>query len=691
MHTSIQKIGAAGEVRPVHEFPHLFSPFRLGPVELKNRIVMAPHGVSFLGGHGSSIQRVIDYHLERARGGAGMIVMSNFMVPPSWLRLGSWGGLLPVTPLGNLDVLNEPTYADAYGKLVDGLAHYGARFVAQLNAGGRQHATPGVVAYGLPLLGPSAIPCPRTGAIPKAMTLGEIAEFVDTFAESARRVKAFGGDGVEIFAAQGYLLSSFLSASTNRREDVYGGDLASRMRFLSEVVEAVRSACGSEFVVGVRMNGNDQVPGGTTLKEATAVAERLGRSGMVDYLNVSGMTYAAFPGWIADMTAPEALFADDAGAIRSACGLPVSVVSRISSPAAAERILERGQADLVGMARALISDPDLPNKAARGDVEDIRLCTYSNQSCIMGLEAGRGMGCLHNPAVGKETHLGEGRLRKAERLKRVVVVGGGPAGMAAARVAAERGHKVILVEKSKQLGGQNLLTSMMPMRKGFHEVTRWLTHRVSKLKVEVILDHEVDAAAVLSYKPDAVIVATGSRSRRSGFTSFRPDRDGIEGLTGANAWSAAEALINPAALGASVLVIEDDPHLTGVFVAEHLASLGKKVTIVTPHIQPGRELVPGHLPAIFRRLSALGVTIQVGAIPERIEVNTLWCVETYGTRRFPIGPADGFVLAMGNIANDRLLASLERTFENVIAAGDCVTPRRIDNAIFEGERAGATV
>jgi 2,4-dienoyl-CoA reductase-like NADH-dependent reductase (Old Yellow Enzyme family) len=444
-------------------YERLFTPFDLGHVRLRNRIAMMPHAVVFPGGYGPAVDRVIDYHVERARGGAALIVMSNFLMPPSWRRLADWGGALETMPLGSLDLANDTSLRPNYRRLIDAVHEEGAAFVSQLNASGRQLRSPGTSQFGIPLFAPPPLACPRAGEIPKEMTRAEIAEYVETMVETALNLQAAGGDGVELFAAQGYLLHEFLSPSTNWREDDYGGSLENRARFLVEAIRAIRAAAGPDFLIGVRMNGADYVPGGLEVDDCTAIARRLAAE-PIAYLNVSGRTSLTYPGWIADVTVPEAQFAGEAAAIRAAVpGMPVCVSSRITTPALAESILAGGGADLIGLARALISDPEWPRKAMAGDTDDIRLCTYSNQSCIVGLDRGKGVGCLHNVAVGRERQLGIAAPRPpAKRPRRVAVVGGGPAGMAAARVAAERGHAVTLFEADAELGGQVRLIARVP-------------------------------------------------------------------------------------------------------------------------------------------------------------------------------------------------------------------------------------
>jgi 2,4-dienoyl-CoA reductase-like NADH-dependent reductase (Old Yellow Enzyme family)/thioredoxin reductase len=673
-------------------FPHLAAPLAIGKVVLRNRMVMAPHSVSFLPGYGSTVDRVIDYHVERAKGGIAMIVMSNFVVPRSWRERGSWGGRLATTPLGGLDVANDAASIPAYRRLCERVHDHGAVFVAQLNAPGRQYWAPGALSFGVPLWAPSALPCPKLRQIPKAMEVEDIEEYAAAFAEAAANMREAGADGVEVFAAQGYLLSSFLSPHSNRRKDGYGGSLENRMRFLLAVLDAVRRVGGGDFLIGVRMNADDFTPGGIDLAAACPIARKLKESGLVDYLNVSGMTSLQFPGWIADVNAPEALFADQAAAIRKEVPrLPVCVVSRIGSPEIAERVLAQGQADMVGMARALIADPEFPNKTLRGDSEGIRRCTFSNQSCIMGHAQGRGVGCLHNVAVGKEAQLGIGTLKRAALRKKVVVVGGGPAGMAAARIAAERGHNVILYEAKSELGGQNRMTAQIASRRGFAEVTRWQEVQLRRHNVRLALGVVANADTVLNERADAVVLATGSMPRRAGYSSRRPD---VEGLPGADLphvrtiWDVFDA---PGSIGKHVALIDEDPHMAAIFVAERLADLGHAVRIVTPEMYAGRDIHANFIADVYRRLRRKGVTIDASTSVLEIRPDDLLVADCFTGEARTVSGIDNVVLAMGNQANDGLARELKGRVGELHVVGDCLAPRRIDDAVLDGERAGHIV
>ncbi|MBZ6078198.1 FAD-dependent oxidoreductase [Microvirga puerhi] len=669
-------------------YPLLFSPLTLGSRTLRNRIVMAPHGVSFLGGYGNAIDRVIDYHVERARGGAAMIVMSNFVMPRSWKELGNWGGNLSTTSFGTLDMADDASLLSAYSRLAKAIQDEGALFVSQLNATGRQYYSTGMTNFGIPLLAPSSLPCPRTRQIPREMTKFDIAELLDAFGDAASNLQKAGADGVELLAAQGYLLSEFLSPHTNRRTDEYGGNAENRMRIVVEAIEAIRSRVGSSFIVGIRMNGQDYAPGGLTVSETSEIARRLTAKGHVDYLHVSGMTYLQYPAWIADFNAAEALFSEAAGEIRkSASPVPVCVTSRIGSPAVAEEVLTTGRADLIGMARALIADPELPSKALRGQSEDIRVCTYSNQSCSMGQSLGRGVACMQNVAVGKEAQLGIGKMRRANRAKKVLVVGGGPAGLAAARVAAERGHDVALYEKGAALGGQNRMTARIPGRRGFAEVTRWQESQLRKSRIKIVLDSNIGAEFVRNENPDAVIIATGSRPIRSGYSSFRPDVAFLPGSDQDNVLTVFDVFSTPERIGKRVLLLDDDPHFSGVYTAEFLATVGHEVQIITPQLYAGRELHINFIPNLYHRLAELRITVAPGRLATSIEGDRMVSIDRFTGQSHSSEAFDTFVLSTGNEVVNTLYQELLGQVSELYRIGDCVAPRKIDDAILDGERA----
>jgi 2,4-dienoyl-CoA reductase-like NADH-dependent reductase (Old Yellow Enzyme family) len=666
----------------------LFTPLKVGHVTLRNRIAMMPHAVMFGAGYGSAIDRTAPYHVERAKGGAALIIMSNFLIPKSWKVMGSWGGALETTPFGGLDLANDTSLQPHYARMIEQISAHGAHFVAQLNASGRQLRSPGITQFGLPLFAPSPLPCPRTGEIPKEMDQGDIEEYVDTMVKAALNMKAAGAAGVELFAAQGYLLHEFLSPVTNKRDDIYGGSLDNRMRFLLDTLAAVRHAAGSDFLIGVRMNSVDEVPGGLTIDDSVEIARRL-RAGDASYVNVSGLTSLHYPGWISDITAPTAQFAPFAQQIRGAVdGMPVCVSSRIATPEDAEAVLEQGQADFIGMARALISDPEWPLKAQRGDRAGIRLCTYSNQTCIVGLDRGRGVGCIHNTAVGREAQIGMNSMRPAAQPKKVAVIGGGPAGMAAARIAAERGHEVTLFEASGELGGQNLMTAATESRRGYAEIHRWQAMMLERAGVNVVMNTTIDADTVAREGFRVAVVATGSTPRMDGYTSLRPGDDGIPGADDARVVTVWDAFSRPELFSDKVIVIEDDPHLSGTAAAEWLASQGCAVTIITPHFHAGADLPVHHAPQLYRKLAKIGVTVRPATFVTRIEPGTVICEDRFDGRETRLEHGGAIVLAMGNVARNALSKPLRALGLEVHVVGDALAPRQVDHAITDGERAG---
>lgn len=686
-------------------FPLLFSPLTIGSMTLPNRIVMAPHGVVFAGGYGSGIDRVIDYHIERAKGGAGLIVMSNFLMPPSWRKLASWGESLATTPLGNLDIANDQALIPAYRRLIEGVHAHGSKFISQLNASGRQLYSPGTINFTIPLVAPSPLPCPKIQEVPKEITVGEIAEYVETYADAAANMLRAGADGVEVFAAQGYLLSEFLSPNANRRTDEYGGSLDNRMRFLLQVIAAIRHRTGTHFVVGVRINTDDYETNGVDTDMAQGIAMRLQETGMVDYLNLSGMTASLYPAWIGDISAPDAQFAGRAAIVRSAVpGMPTCVVSRIASAEQAEAILASGQADLVGMARALISDPELPNKARSGRSEDVRRCTYSNQACLMRLDRGRGVGCVHNVAVGREAQLGIGSMRSAVKARQVAVVGGGPAGMAAARIAVERGHTVTLFEKTDRLGGQNLMTAAVASRRGFHEVTRWQEHMLRKSGAQLVMETNVDAAMLLAMDFDAIVVATGSVPNRHAYSSFRAPGESLGGVDADHVATVWEVFFRLDRIGLNVIVLEEDPQFAGIAVAEHLAANGRTVHLVSPHLHAGSQLPIHHVPDLYRRLAKGHIKVSPHTIATQIEPGRVLCRDRFSGHQWQIDGIDSVVLALANRADNTLFRTLQDAqitrkrqrarirqpapALSLYAIGDCVAPRQIEHAITDGERVG---
>ena len=439
-------------------FEHLLSPLQVGRLALPNRVLITAHATNYVDGNGLPDERAVHYYAERTRGGAGLMVTGASSVHPSSPRV---RGVINA---------HDPQVVGAWRAIADAVHVHGGHVLVMLTHMGRVGRMPDM----RPLVAPSPL---MDGsfrqAVPHALSDREIGELVEAFAEAAVRVCQSGMDGIELQGAHGYLIAQFLSPLSNRRTDRYGGDLAGRMRFCLEVVDAVRRAAGSGATVGIRLSADELVPGGLGLDESRAIVRRLEASGQLDFVDVSAGTDSdlmSLAEHIPSMYFPPANLVRFAAAIKPVTRLPVFCAGAIRDPAVAEEIVASGKADMVGMTRAHIADPHVVRKLREGRSEDIRRCIGCMQACLEALANGLPIGCVYNPVTGRE---GEwATIEPASRSRRVVVVGGGPAGLEAARVAALRGHRVVLLEASKMLGGQLHLAARLPKRENFLEPRR---------------------------------------------------------------------------------------------------------------------------------------------------------------------------------------------------------------------------
>ncbi len=611
---------------------------------------MPPMATNFAGEDGFVNERHIAYYLRRTRGGVGYITSEHTGV----LRQGR--------AFPNMTLIDSDQQIPSFKKLVEAIHQEGGKIVIQINHAGRNTSP---LITGSPIVAPSAIPCPVRMEMPKELSPEEIQKIIEAFGAAALRVKETGTDGVEIHMAHGYLINQFLSPFSNRREDGYGGDADRRMRMALEVLRAVRNKVGPDFPVLCRLSADEYVDGGLKIDVSKEIAKALERNG-ADALHISACIpasgYLNHPPYYAE----EGVFAHLAQAIKSVVRIPVITVGRIRTPELANRILEEQKADLVSMGRALIADPELPEKALQGRTQEIIPCISCNR-CIQSIRKGA-LACAVNPETGRE---GIFKLEKTDRPKKIWIIGGGPAGMKTAEISALRGHQVTLYEKRERLGGRFLLAAIPPKKQILKDFVDHLERQLRKLPVKLVIGRPFTPASLRRGKPDVVIVATGASPL------FPP----IDGIREARTTSVDDALSNSASLGEKVLVIGGGG--IGAEVADFLSEEGKEVTLVEMREGIALDLV-GHLQYFLnKRLREKGVRILTSTKATRFEKQGVWVEDPQGTRK--LEGFDSIVIALGSTPDNELFQSLKRKVSEVYVVGDASKPREVMEALVEGE------
>ncbi len=671
-------------------FPNLFKPLDIGSVTVKNRLMTAAHSHDFwkfdperYHRWNKFSERAKLYHVDRAKGGWGLITMGQVSVHPSC------GTTRPTAFLDEV--------ADEYRPITDAIHEHGAKVFVQMNHVGRGRTsgtddwhpswatTPGLALF-IPGQGPG-------GEFSKEIEVSEIHEVVEGFARSARNMQKAGFDGIEIQASHSYLVAEFLTPAHNKRNDQYGGSLENRMRFLTEIIDAVREAVGSEYTVGVRHNCEWRMPeGGFTLEDSIEVARRLEAGGKVDFLNLTGWPNSMS---MAGTGTPHGVILESAAKVKEAVPkLPTFVVGRIVDPAMAEQIVAEGKADMVAMARASIADPEFPNKAREGRPEDIRQCIGASQGCLVRHMMKLPITCTQNPTVGREGEWGLGTLKPATRKKKVLIVGGGPAGLEAAVTAAQRGHAVTLCELGSDLGGQVNLIVRNPRRTEFINVVDYRRRLLDKLGIEVRLNTAVTPEFVTEFGADAVVVATGSAPYADNFDlaiHWSPSNKTGTGIAGGDqphvftSWD----VLHGATDGLKNVVLFDGiGYYQSSDVLEYLVAKGSKVTAVAAGGVFGEDLPTNDRPLFLNVIRGKDVTFHQFTTVKEILKESVLLVDNQRGRELTIDGIDGVVLSMGNAPRNALYHALEGKVGELHRIGDCVTPRRIEHAHFEGHKLG---
>lgn len=638
------------------QFEKLFEPGTIGTMKVKNRIISAAMERNYGNFDGTVAQKYIDYLVAKARGGVGLIIVEATYIDP----LGK-GRMLE---LGLYDDSQIPSFK----RMADSVHAAGAKIGLELVYGGRQSHS---IVTGVQAHGPSPVTCalPGYNELPRELSIDEIHVLVRKFAETARRSKEAGFDIVELHCAHGYLIPQFMSPYANKRSDEYGGTFEKRARFPLEVIAAVRLAVGDDFPIACRLMGDEYIEGGLAPEECIKFAQLFEKAG-VNLIDVSAGVYESGFSIVSPMGMPLGCNVHLAEGIKRAVSIPVSIAGRINDPAYADSILKEGKSDFVSMARSLHADPEWPNLAREGRLDDICMCIGCNQGCIDVLGTMVPVYCAINPIIGREREL---KIKPADKKKRVVIIGGGPGGMSAARVAALRGHEVLLYEKAAELGGQLRWARNAIKRGELDQVIRYLSAQIRKLGVDIHLNEKMDTQKVYATKPDVVIMATGAV----------PWIPFIPGADKPNVCSYLDILDGKVAPGKKAVVVGGK--LIGTQIAQLLSSKGSSVILTEPS-----DLLCADAGGRTKWLLLRSVE-RDSQIDRRLSTSVEKIMDTsvllqHKGELEKVSDVDTVVICYGAASDNRLAEELkwESKIPEIHTIGDCYLPRKMTEAIYEG-------
>ncbi|MFH1624060.1 MAG: FAD-dependent oxidoreductase [Pseudomonadota bacterium] len=661
----------------------LFEKATIGTMELKNRIIMPAMGLNYTNNDFVN-QRMIDFFVERARGGVGLIIVGGGYIEPR------------AKSMPNLISIADDKFIPTLKNLTGAVQKHGAKIGIQIFHGAK-YAPSSLI--GVQPVSASAVLSNLTGEMPRELTIPEIREIVVHFAKAVRRAREAGFDTVEFNCCSGYLIREFLSPISNKRGDQYGGEIEKRLRFLLEIMEETRKEVGADYPLICRISANEFLGEGNTLKEGKVIARALEKAG-VNAISVTGGGHETnVP--LTTGSVPQGAFLYLARGIKEEIGIPVVASGRINDPILAQKILDDGTGDFVAIGRALLTDPEFPHKARERRYDQIRKCVACQQGCFDNVFSGKPVTCMLNPSVGRER---EFEIKPAERKKRVMVVGGGPGGMEAARVLALRGHDTSLYESTNRLGGQLNLAAIPPGKEEFSSITGYMSKELDRLKVKVFLRKDVTYSMVKELNPDAVVVSTGA-------SPMIPE---IPGADRKNVFTAHEVLTENAEIGRKIVIVgggaigcetalflarkgtttPDGAVFLGSYgavdpeAAIDLTRRGKDITIVEVLKKIGKDIGRTSLWVIRKRLENHGIHIITEA---KVEEITDRGVRIRKGDHEELQEADTIVLAVGSRSNNKLYEELQGTVRELYAIGDCKEPRKALDAIYEGALIGRQI
>ncbi len=640
----------------INPFPRLFSPLSINGMILKNRIVMPPMCTSFATVGGAVTDRLIGYYRARARGGVGLINVEFTYIHPT--------GKIFEHMLGIYDDRLTP----GLRALTNSVHQEGAKIVLQIShAGRRTHSD----VIGCHPVAPSPIPR-LNGETPRELSLPEIEEMIQAYIQAARRAKEAGFDGVMIHMAHGYLVHQFLSPLSNKRVDRYGGDLEGRSRFALEILRGIRQEVGNDYPITCRLCGDEFVRGGIDVKEAIHISRLLEANG-IDAIEVSAGTHETPQFMSAPPYFPMGFLAHLSEGIKKTVKIPVGTVGRIHVPSLAEALLEQGKADLIAVGRALIAEPEWPNKAYQGRIDEICPCISCNQGCNDRMYYQQDISCTVNPSVGREITFA---LTPARKKKKVLIIGGGPAGLAAARIAAMRGHRVFLYEKEKDLGGQLRIASIPPAKEELEKLRRFFIREMERLGVQV-KHGRIDPKAVKKLSPDFLVVAVGGKPM---------ELDGCRFAEG-KVISAWEVLSRQKPVGQRVVILGGGQ--VGLETADFLLHQGKEIILIEMLKRVGQDMSPRARKMVLERLTQQGAEILTEA--KAISVKEDGVVFNRAGVVDRIKGVDSVIVAIGTSPQEVGMRGLEKMGFPIRRIGDCMVPRKAFEAIHEGFLAGVEI